>query len=756
MAASDTDNTSVDSSRQYDAPEYTLPANREKYFALCRDLGIFDQERTIFDNLVEYVQKRKSNPVVGFTEFCAYLQNKSLPGLTLDVNISTYTMKFVQTLLKTHHCILLEGDENAPGKFLLTDGRSSMGSGVSAGEILQYNEKVKGLIEDVYHNINETTKVDIPFPTQLIVEEKAKEILGLKPSDLAPIWQKGTQSIKVDDFTSDFIDQTAGQTNIIRIDFDEENHILLTPESGKGLFQSVLAKKISMYVQDNPDIQDRIKVVLKKSQKEVPDIHNIFSDIGTETSFFWILTFKRIMEYLYQHKKTHSIYLHYFEAASLLYQYSLNKRQENQKEIEARQKREMFREELLKEMINDYMEPWTADRIVQWHARLPKPLLDEKLSHALAVDLLTGSAPPPADDAIPSVMTIHTKEGQFFVHKFRFGQFFLAQNQKEHERLVQFYVQKWSAKPESFSNPAAFDTDIQDHLSDLHYVLLYKTVPSVFSHQNTFQKLFPDMVTIKNSRLHETDLADPAKHKLIFTTLSDTLFVKKYSLEMKPLHALLGLDEKTLHKMAKEYAERNVPFWKRGIIGFFFRWFFELLENMSVREEVRTAILTAPSTEDLEILEQKFRALPGQAAIKSLFDRRRQELLAQKRQQGEKEKEEERKDAAEEKKKREERIAQLKVYFIGSSTPEARLAEYAKEWNTKIGPARQETENNVINAIRVVMQRVKRFKLTKEEIETLADRVTADPTFAEIKNKASFKKYIALVIFTRLIKKPTS
>ena len=751
---SDTEKITLDESRQYEAPDYALPSHREKYFAICRDLGVFDQERMIFDSLIEFIQKKNDNPVVSFTEFCNYLQNKSLPGLTLDVNIRTYAVKFVQNLIKARYCRLLDGNEEAPGRILLIEARSEGGAG-GTEDGMEHNEKVKEMIEDFYHNINETSKIDIPFPTQQIIEDKAKELYGLKNTDVRPIWTKGTQSIKVDDFTSRFIDETAGQTNIIRIDFDEENHVLLTPQSGKGLFQSVLAKKIAQYVQDNPDIQDRIRVVLKKNQKDIPDIHNIFSDIGTESSFFWILTFKRIMEYLYQHKKTHSIYLHYYEAASLLYQYSMNKREESQREQLAVQKKVAFREELIQAMIADYSEPWSAERIVQWHNHLPKPLLEEKLSHALAVDLLIGSAPPPADqDSIPAVLTINTKEGQYFIHKFRFCQFFLTQNQKESERLRRLYVEKWSNRPEWFNNDTSFDADIQDHLSDLFYVLLYKTIPEIFSHQNTYQKIFPDMVTIKDMKLHETDLADPAKHKLIYTTLSETLFIKKYSLEVKPLHSLLGMDEKTLHKLAKEFAYRNIPFWKRGVIGFFFRWLFDLIENMNVKEEVRNAIQASQTVEDLDLIDQKYKSAGGYPAIRTLLDRKRQEIMAVKRQQTDKEKDDQRKTDAEEKKKREERIAQLKTYFIGASTAEARLAEYAKEWNTKIGPARQETENNVLNSIRVIMQRTKRFKLTKEEIETLADRVTADPAFAEIKNKDVFKKYVALVVFSRIIKRP--
>jgi hypothetical protein len=737
----------------FDPPDYALPANREEFFALCRDLAVFDQDKTIFENLVDFIQKHKLNPTIRYSEFTDFLQKKALPGLTLDVNIDTHAKKVIHFLTTRNLCKVLEGTDESPVRFVLTDRHIDL-SEITDSEPLAHIEEVKQLVYAVYENIDITQKLDIPFPTILNITETARTHPELRGVNLSRIWKDGVLSIKVDDFNSAFIEKSKVSDKIIRIDFDEENHILLTPETEQGLFQSVLTKKTFQYVQDNPDIQDRIRVVLKKNQKEIPDISAIFHDISTENSFFWILSFKRIMEYLYQHKKNNITYLHYYEAASLLYQYSLNRREAQQKDEIEKQKENTFKDELLRAMIFDFAEPWTYERIVSWHSQLPQPLIQDSLTREF-IDKFIKSAneTPLQTEGIPLVLVFNLKEETCFVHKYRFAQFFLTQRDRESQRLKNIYVEHWSRSPQNFGTDEAFDMDIREHLSDLFHHLLFRTVPMIFGFPNTAQRLFPDMVVIKNQRLQDADLSDMAKHKIIYQALTSTLFSEKNAADLKPLHILLDLNQRLLHKLAREYALRSVPFWRRGLLGFLFRWLFDLIENFSIKEEVRAAVAAARTIEDLDAILEKHKSSRSFPVVRQIVDRRRHELLQAQNQAAQKEKNEQRQGELDSKQKRAEKIAELKKHYLKGQSLEDRMAALSKEWNPKIGKARSDTENNVVNAVMVMMNRVKRFKLTVEEIETLSERVTTDPAFAEIKNRAAFKSYISLLIFNRLIRR---
>ena len=738
----------------FEPPDYVLPANREKFFALCRDIGIFDQERTIFENILEFVQNHKLNPVVNYSEFTSYLQKKSLPGLTIDVNIDTYSKKLINFLAKHNLCKIIKGDSENPATFILTDPYTNFTELEEKNIQTELTDEIKKIIFDVYDNINVTEKLDIPFPTIESIQEAAKNNPNLKEANLNTIWQNSLTTIRVDDFNPAFIEKSKTFSGIIKIIFDEENHILLTPECEEGLFQSVLTKKIMQYVLNNPDIQDRIRVVLKKNQKEVPDINIIFQDISTDAAFFWILTFKRIMEYLYQHKKNNETYLHYYEAASLLYQYALSKREEHHKEDLENQKHETFKNELLREMILNFSEPWTYEKIVNWHNSLKSPILSEGVTREIVSKFIEEvNKNPLVEEGIPPVIVIHTKEEIYFVHKYRFAQFFLIQCEKESKRLTNIYIERWATNPQHFDTDMAFDIDIRDNLSDLFYHLIFRTIPMIFGFPNTSQRLFPDIVTIKNLKLQDTDLSDPAKHKTIFEALVTTIFSEKNKAEIKPLHLILSLNQKTLHKLAREYAFRHIPFYKRGIIGFLFGWLFELLERLSVTEEIRFTVENAKTIEELNVILEKYKNSKAFYSIKKIVEKRRQELIKEQQMFSAKDRDKKIQEEIEARQKRAQKIAALKSHYLKGETIEKRLEELSKQWNTKIGKAREETENNVVHAVMVIMNRIKHFKLTVEEIETLAERVTQDPAFKEITNKKALKDYIALIIFNRLIQR---
>lgn len=742
--------------KDYELPDYTLPSNESQYLQICKELAIYDQDKMIFENLITYVND--IDPPVDFHNFCVFLQNKSLPGLTLSVNVETYARRLVNRLISYKYAKMLTGGSDNPGTFILTTPLDLQSEELQREAELKSAdnpmlERVKEMLNSHYQNIAETQKIDIPFPTRSFIIQKLEKEPEEK-AKLPELWSKNLLKIKCDDFNSKFIQQSTHSIRLIQIDFDEENHILLTPESERGLFQNVLAQKVLQYVNENPGIQDRIHMVLKQNQKAQPDIHQIFRNIGDESSFFWILTFKKIMEALHQQKREQSVYLHFYEAACLLYQYSLFQREIDQQDQKIRQNINMFKQELMHMMMQNYADAWTIENVQNWHNNLPQPLLQDKLTNVELEGMISSINEPAVQNSyIPPILTIRTAEGNAYVHKYRFCQFFLIQLQKESINLKNHYIKEWSERPIHYADESQFNQDIETHMTEFFKSLLFRVVPDVFSHKAPAESLFPDIVVVKDQKLQDFDIADRQKQKVIYEALSMSLFAKKFSLDVKPLNKLFGLDQKELHKLAREYAMRNIPFYKRGIIGALFGWFFALLEKLAKQEEIRSLANRAMSAEECDALVLRYKGSAYDSFARQQAERRKRELRAPKTSEQTSPTATTGNDAKENAEKRKERIENLKKYFFAGDKPEERLAEFEKQWNHKIGKAQIETTNNVNNAILSMMRKIRRFKVTKEEIETLAERVSKDPAFSEIINKVALKSYVSVFIFHKLLQR---
>ncbi|GEM_PF-3689476 len=748
-------NSGQENSGEYEIPEYTYPSNEAKYHQICKELGVYDQDKLIFDNLLEYINDH-AYPI-NFHDFCVFLQNKSLPGLTLSVNVETYARRVVNRIISYKYGKMITGNSDNPGTFVLSTPYDLQAEQFKKETELKssdnpFLEQIKSMLNSHYQNIADTQKIDIPFPTRTFILQKFEKELEEK-AKLPEIWKNHLIRIKCDEFTSKFIKQSTQSFRLIQIDFDEENHILLTPESERGLFQNVLAQKILQYVNENPGIQDHILKVLKQNQKTQPDIHQIFKDIGDESSFFWILTFKKIMEALHQQKREQTIYLHFYEAACLLYQYSLFQREVNQQDQKVRQAVNTFKQDIIRMMIENYSEPWTIDSIQAWHNNLPHALLQEKLTSVELDGMITSINENATQNShIPPILTIRTPESTYFIHKYRFCQIFLMQLQKETINLKNHYIKEWSERPVKFPDDSLFDQDIDLHMSSFFRAFLYKTIPDVFSHKSPAEGLFPDIVIIKEMKLQDYDISDPQKQKVIYEAMTMALFTKKFSLDVKPLHSLFELNQKELHKMAREYALRNIPFYKRGLIGTFFGWFFMFLEKIAKHDEIRLLADKATTGNECDALITKYKPTKYAGYARQQAERRKKELNVQQK-RGTPSSEKENPNPKESAEKKRERVEALKKYFLAGESAKDRLLELEKEWNQKIGKAQAETTNNVNNAIISMMRKIKHFKVTKEEIETLADRVSKDPAFLEIKNKGALKNYIAIFVLQKLLQR---
>lgn len=730
-------------------PEYLSPNNTDSFMNIATQLNIFDQERIIFEEFPKFVEKTQS-PRIDFDEFSKFILNKGIQGLSLLINIKSYNIKLFQKLVKGKFCVIEEGTSENP-KIITFQEPDTTIANVAASIKEDDTALLKNTIQDIYKNIAMYTKADIPFPTKqsLSNELKNKQL----PEEKIHYLLKSIPALPFKEFTIEHIEDKLKDGPILEIDFNEEDHIILPTSNADQLFKTILTQKIRHYVEDNPNIQDRIQMILKKNNKKIPPIETVFTNIGTEEAFYWIVTFQRIMEYLYQHKSNKDIYLHYYEAATLLYQYSVHLRKIEEKKKNVELKKKQDEERIVKALVEEYHFPWDVEKIgtirLNDNSTFGQTYTEEDILRMIQITNKSAID----HDELPPIIEIKTKENLYFIHKYRFPQFFLSNLQKEREELQTFFMKKWAQNTDTIpATDEEFDEEIKDAMSELFFNVIYRVIPKIFSFENPFIKLFPDPVYIKSHGLVKSDLADNEKHKIIYEAFLGAVFVKKHSLEIKPATKMFNLDIRKIKKMSKEFALKNIPFYQRGILGWFFKTFFGWLHNLQVKSAIKSAVLPLHSEEQFTALLETFKGKPDYPIAKKIINEEKRKMFKAKQKEAHEQKDQAKMTKQMKAKKYMEKMEKLKNYFLQGDSIEDRLASLSKQWNPKIGPAKTETENNVNSAVNAFLRKMHKFNFDQQWIELMAKRFTDKSAFSDLKNQAALLKYVEILILQYFIK----
>ena len=510
------------------------------------------------------------------------------------------------------------------------------------------------------------------------------------------------------------------------------------------------------YINHERNVVEKIKVVYAKKQRTLPPIESVFEDQVSEASFFWISTFYEIMtdenERL-KDKTRHFRHRFMFQVSSMLYYYSLFKRELLMKEDSKNRQKEVDRRQIEKILIDDYAEPRAITQMLESINTSTK--LEEKYNIEEIEELISQiNEPVIKANRIPNIMAIRVSDKIYYFHKYRFILMFFYQQRKEANRLKEYFIKKWAESSRSIPTAEKkFEESIRDNISQLFSVLLNRSIPDIFSHQNPQDELKPDEISVKNEILINSDLTDGKKTKEDYNLFVRSVFNKKNISQLSPLHLLLGLKLKEIKREAFKHRARTVPFYK-----IVFSWLFNLLDALfsrrGIKEDMKNAVEEAQRKKDplkelsdlTEVFKAKEGITPGQ------LDYLRKKIYEAKREirEGLRVAKKEEEIAEEEHLQiKKQEVKKTKDYFLQGKTIEEKLEEYSEKCFVKLEPAKTNSEEAVKGAIFAHFRKRKGRKANSViSIKSYGNAIVENNAeiFSQIKDKEALKKYIEVLL----------
>jgi len=450
-------------------------------------------------------------------------------------------------------------------------------------------------------------------------------------------------------------------------------------------------------------------------------------------------------------KERHFRHRFMFQVASMLYYYSLFKREHLMKEDSITKQKEIDSRQLEKILISDYSEPLTAQQLLEGINEITK--LEEKYT-INEIDGLIAMINEPSLKAgrIPNIMTIRVGDRNLYFHKYRFILMFFYQQSREGKRLRDHYIKQWAEFPRLIpASEKKFEESLRENISPLFFTLLNRVIPSIFSHPNPQDELKPDEIAVKNEALINSDLTDGKKVKEDYNLFIKSVFNKKDISKIQPLHYLFGFKLKELKKEAFKHRARTVPIYK-----IIFSWFFNLIEAIfssgAIKNEIRNAIEEARKKDDplkeLSLLVEKFKSKNITSGQLEYLRRHIYEAKKEVRENLKAERMEKEAELQEKKQMKAAEVKKLKDQFLHGKSLQEKLEEYSRCF-AKVGKAKKDTEEAVKSAIHAHFRKTRgRLAKNPASIKSYANAIVEHNTdiFSEIKDKETLKKYIELLL----------
>ncbi len=764
-----------DRSAQMDIPEYAKSEMEDKRADISVELDFNEYEKQIFDIICAIVEEsaQRNDNVIYYDDVCKriwkYGQDNLIRELFSDANAKMYTLGVIEKLYINGYCKIERGTVAYPVciSFIISRGEEveKKESGESKQDQLVKDTFIE-IIDKIMHELAEGQK---PFPTkEKIIEVIKREKFNIKLGNTNI--DKFITTIDCADFKEEVINTLAEESEgkLIQMKFPDASTILFTSTHLSNFFNDILFPKIQDYISEDMNIVEKIKVVYAKKNRPVPPIEVVFENQITEASFFWISTFyeimseenKRIGEKTVTHK-----HLMMYQVASMLYHFSLGKREILMKEEEKENQAAADRSEIEGKLIKDYAEPCTIEQIRLYINNITK--LEEKYTaDDIEESVSRINEPSVKVNRIPDIMTVTVDSTVYYFHKYRFILMFFHQQKKESRRLQYHYIGTWAESPHLIpKSDNKFEADIKENLSKLFYILLQKVIPNIFSYEKPHEELLPDEVTIKNENIFHSDLSDGKKNKEDYNLLMRSIFEKKNIAQMKPLALLLGLKLSEVKKLAFKQRAKIVPFYR-----IIFSWFFNILDsifaNSAIKRSIREVVAGALKKEDpvkelnglVDVFKTREKMTPGLLGyLRNKIREAKGQLRDDKREGTKSEKE----AAVERDSLRQIEVKKVKDHFVYGGTIEEKLEEYSKRCFVKLGAAKKESEAAVKGAINVHFRKYKGRPI--DSISTITNYANAivnnnSEVFSEINDKEALKKYIELLllgVFVRKTQKPS-
>ena len=596
MEGMDNDGTlNQDSSAQMDIPEYAKSEMERKRTEISVELEFREHERQIFDiicGLVEELAQRNDN-IIYFDDVCKriwkYGQDNLIRELYSDANAKMYTQGVIEKLYASGYCKIERGTISYPVCITFVTPEREKVEEKESGDSKQ-DQLVKDtfieIIDKIMHEIADGHR---PFPTkEKIIEIIRREKFNVKLSNTNI--DKFITTIDCANFKEEVINSQieANEGKLIQVKFPDTSAILFTGSHLTNIFNDILFPKIKDYISEDMNVVEKIKVVYAKKNRQIPPVEVIFENQITEASFFWISTFFEIMSEENKRMEDKTVthkHLMMYQVASMLYHFSLGKRDILMKEEIKENQMAEDRSEMEGKLIRDYAEPCTIEQMRLYINNVTKS--EEKYTvDDIEESILRINEPSVKASRIPNIMTVNVDSKVYYFHKYRFILMFFHQQKKESKRLENHYIGTWAESPHLIpKSDNKFEADIRENLSKFFFILLQKVIPNVFSHEKPHEELLPDEVTIKNETILHSDLSDGKKNKEDYNLFMKSIFEKKNITQMKPLALLLGLKLSEVKKEAFKQRAKIVPFYK-----IMFGWFFNIIDRMFANSAIKRRI----------------------------------------------------------------------------------------------------------------------------------------------------------------------
>ncbi len=743
---------------------------RDKYRRIrrdiCNDLGILTHPHLaaggiqIFEILVHFA--RNNNNQISFNaclkQVVAFGTQRNVAGINTELTGKNTMTEMIKLLAEAKYVSILAGTPDLPRIFAMTDPRTIEQYAEGQQEI-QVKQKVFSIVSQMLNDLNKNSSA---FPMLQTVQGKLKE--ENPDIDLSQIsFEKYIIAIDCKEMTNDFFNQASESNKLVHVNFRDKSSILLLSRNIENFFQENLSAIVMEYIDENRNLNDDIRLFYSKKNKKVPPIESVFEDQLTEDSFFWIKAFHDIVEEKQkelQGKSDTRVHTHQYiyHVSSLLYQYTLTRREVLLKNKAEEEEKTEDLKELVKEMLKKFADPWKKKDILDYlnsrHQNKVKYLVTEIndiIQKINEMDLL---------EKIHTVITVTGDQKIYYVHKYRFYLTFFSLLKKEKSRLIKELVDRYSGTPSDMPrDDKHFDRILREGISPLAQEIFKTHIPDIAAHIRVNDNLLPDDVTIQSGDLTGTTLMNKKANKDILNTYLRTVYTNKSMQTMRPLHSMLSLKLADVKKLVR----KKIPLYKRSKILYFFtfRWIFDwilnLFANSHLKEIIRTEIMKAnrekEPTQALDKIISKYTEDPeiGHSQIKMIKEMVRDAKASIRH----KEAAERRTERLQEKQDRDKmdsmknmQVASLETVFGDGGTLEEMEEYWAKKCFVKLGDAKNHSENAIKSAIKAHFRRHSSRKVQPESVKMYARKIVIDnrSVFSDIHDTESLIHYVEIII----------